>query len=188
MTANKIDPETGLPELPEGQYWHVGKSGIAVNGAPSIRVEARKTLKLERHMERTSRTEYPSVLEALRDESEYRRGFYQITWPGGGLLAAPDLWSDDVELVNEKIEKAEYFTPKRLFRKPKLDYVEYHYEADVLWDEHEVLFSEVTYDFSEEGILQAAKFALDDYLKKTENDRFVSRVSGDYPPKKLEIK
>ena len=186
MTDTRTNLETGLPELPEGQYWHVRAAGSHVDGAPKLRVEARKRLPRKTHMVETGRTAYWSVLEALRSRQYRGRmfvGAYDLD-----CTYLPDLWADDVELVNKNVEEIKHFKPKRWFRKPELDYIEYRYEADVLWDDHEVLFYGDTTDLSESGIARTAFAALKRHQRSLERDEFVESVSGDYPPKKLEAK
>lgn len=194
MTDHSIDKFTGLPQLPDGQYWHVREINEynSESDGRALRVEARKRFPCRERMTAVSKTHYPTVRDALRSRRD--EGVYQLPWYSGavdGTLfrpAGPNLWDDEVELTNVKVTETEVFKPKRLFRKPELDYIEYWYEADALWDRHEVLFHADTSDFSEEGILKAAERAIEDHDRKTAHERFVNRVSGDYPPKKLEIK
>lgn len=187
MTDHSIDKFTGLPQLPDGQYWHVREINEynSESDGRALRVEALKHAPCKSHLVEVSKTNYPTVREAL-----CARQARSIPWWTSGVVGfthTPSLWDSSVELDNVKVTETKVFKPKKLFRKPELDYIEYRYEADALWDEPEVLFYAETCDFSEEGILEAAERAIEDHDRETAHERFVNRVSGDYPPKKLEI-
>lgn len=184
MSDINISSITGLPELPEGQYWHVERSGDFE--LPTMRVEVRKRVRRKTRLVEGGRTQYPTVLEALRANSYRVRNTRTIYLNFSEDAFTPDLWSDDIELVDKKTEAIEHFTPKRFLRKPKLDWTEYEYSATVLWDGFAVLLGGHTADFTEDGILEAAIAALDENRAKREIDSFVAKVSGSYPPKKLE--
>lgn len=185
MSDIKIDPATGLPELPEGQYWHVSR--VVTPQGPAMRITARKRERRRTLLEYTTDRELRDAYAAAKEcqvrgwSHSYRSA--TILLEGWGTY--PDMFRDDVEIVDPKCETRE-ITRQRLFRKPEVLRTEYTWTGKLYWSREVDLFYGTTDEFTEEGLRYAAVDALIRHRESNERNAFVASVSGDYPPKRLE--